>query len=103
MSTAAEPHVPDLPERAEQVRAALDTEDRARFDADLDQALEGARQTRDLKPLGHVVEAWWRLVLLHRHGGAAWAQTEAQLRAGQTPPSEHAPVEVEELIARQLG
>jgi hypothetical protein len=95
--------MPDLPERAEQVRAALNGEDRARFDGELDQALEAARQTRDLKPLGHVVEAWWRLVLLRRHGGAAWAQTEAQLRAGHTPPAELAPVEVEELIARQLG
>jgi len=44
-----------------------------------------------------------QLVLLRRHGGTAWAQTEAQLRAGQTPGAEHAPVEVEELIARQLG
>jgi len=100
---AAEQRMPDLPERAEQVRAALDGEDHAQFDADVDQALEAARQTRDLKPLGHVVEAWWRLVLLRRHGGTAWAQTEAQLRAGQTPGAEHAPVEVEELIARQLG
>jgi hypothetical protein len=100
---AAEHRSPDLPERAEQVRAALEGEDRARFDAELDQALEAARQTHDLKPLGHLVEAWWRLVLLRRHGGSTWAQTEAQLRAGSPPPAEHAPLEAEEFIARQLG
>jgi hypothetical protein len=47
---------PDLPERADQVRAALADADLARFDAELDQALDAARQTHDLKPVGHVVE-----------------------------------------------
>ena len=103
MSTAAEHHAPDLPERAEQVRAALNGQERARFDAELDQALQAARRTHDLKPLAHVVEAWWRRLLLRRHGGTAWAEAEARLRLGEPPSVEHAPLEVEELIGRQFG
>jgi hypothetical protein len=48
---------PDLPERADQVRAALADADLARFDAELDQALDAARQTHDLKPM----VARWRI------------------------------------------
>jgi Family of unknown function (DUF6247) len=51
---------PDLPERVGLVRAALPDADRARFEQDLDQALKIARLTRELGPLGHVVEGWWR-------------------------------------------
>jgi hypothetical protein len=47
---------PDLPERVELVRAALPDADRARFEQDLVQALKIARSTRDLAPLGQVVE-----------------------------------------------
>jgi hypothetical protein len=77
--------------------------DRAHFEAELDQALDTARQTRDLKPLGHVVEAWYRLVLLRRHGGARWAATEEQLRRDGPPSADGEPLEVEELIARHLA
>jgi hypothetical protein len=52
MSVAERLNGPDLPERAELIRAALPDSDRARFDAELDQALDTARLTRDLKPLG---------------------------------------------------
>ncbi len=103
MSVAERMRGPDLPERADQIRAALPDADRARFDAELDQALDTARKTHDLKPLGHVVEAWYRLVLLRRHGGAKWAATEEQLRRGDRPPADGEPLEVEQFIARHLA
>jgi Family of unknown function (DUF6247) len=103
MSVAEPVSGPDLPERAELVRAALADADRARFDAELDRALDTARQTHDLKPLGRVVEAWYRLVLLRRHGGATWTATEEQLRRGDRPPVDGEPLEVEDFIARHLA
>jgi Family of unknown function (DUF6247) len=103
MSVAERVSWPDLPERADQIRAALADADRARFEAELDQALDTARQTHDLKPLGHVVEAWYRLVLLRRHGGAKWAATEEQLRRSERPQVDGEPLEVEEFIARHLA
>jgi hypothetical protein len=74
--SGAEPATgPELSERVEQVRAALPDAGRARFEQDLDQALEMAGSIRDLGPLG----------MLSRVGGGWWSFASTAGSGGRRP------------------
>jgi alpha-tubulin suppressor-like RCC1 family protein len=74
-----------LADQVERIRARLRDDDRAHFDAELEEVLNRIGEAGDLRALDHVVEAWSRVALTRELGSPAWAAMEERLRRGEEP------------------
>jgi hypothetical protein len=64
--------------------------------------LDTARSTRDLRPLGHVVEAWYRLVFAHRTRRYAVGSNRGAAGPRRGAGVETEALEIEDAIGRYL-